>query len=440
MRLTGYGLFCISLLNWAIIAVSIDPPSQDVWYRQPDDIDRYAKGEVIRSRQVPPQLESFLSLPVNVSVKTITQYLFRTTDNLGNAVASAATLIEPFNADSSKLLGYQTFYDSASVDCSPSYTIRAKNEVGDFGIPKLNVSLDIAFMASALNLGWYVLTTDYEGLDAQYTVGLQSGHAVLDSVRAVLKEGSEVGLSENLQYALWGYSGGALACSWAAELQPAYAPELDFAGVALGGLTPNVSSVLDTIHSGIYASLAYRGVYGMAKAYPNLTDWMDDNLLPSKSDEYYEIAGSCNGKTTSQDLYSFFKNEAESFQEAVPRSVFSWSGQMGVHGTPGAPLFIYKAVGDEISPVADTDYLVNMYCRKGIDIEYHRNLVGNHETEGILGSVGALEWLRERLNGTAAQTGCHKKDVVLASIDKGTVPILGETLFSILQASIGGML
>ncbi|KAJ5591408.1 hypothetical protein N7450_005380 [Penicillium hetheringtonii] len=439
MRLSRPGLFCICFLNLVADVASIVPPSKDSWYFQPNDIGRYVNGEVIRSRHVTPQLESFTSLPVNVSVKSITQYLFRTTDNLGHAVASAATLIEPFNADSTKLLGYQTFYDSASVDCSPSYTIRAKNEGGESAISKLNVSLDIAFMASALNLGWYVLTTDYEGLDAQYTVGLQSGHAVLDSLRAVLRKGTEVGLSKNPQYALWGYSGGALACSWAAELQPTYAPELSFVGVALGGLTPNVTSVLDTIHKGIYASLAYRGLYGMAKAYPNLTDWMNDNLLPSKSDEFYEIAGNCNGKTTMEDLYSFFKDKETSFEQVVPRSVFAWSGQMGVHGIPTAPLFIYKAVDDEISPIADTDYLIKMYCSNGVDIEYHRNLIGNHETEGIIGSVGALEWLRERLNGSTVQRGCRKEDVVLASIGKGAVPILGDVIFSILQSSIGAM-
>jgi hypothetical protein len=129
-------------------------------------------------------------------------------------------------------------------------------------------------MAAALNLGWWVFTTDYEGLDAQFTVGLQSGQAVLDSVRAILREGPNIGLSESPLYALWGYSGGALASSWAAELQPAYAPELDFAGVALGGLTPNVSSVLRTINKGSNVGLAFSGIYGQAKAYPNMTHWL----------------------------------------------------------------------------------------------------------------------------------------------------------------------
>lgn len=138
---------CLAFYISSVYSVSITPPSQDPWYRQPDDIGGYSAGDVIRSRQVPPQLQSFLSLPVDVSVKSVTQYLFRTTDSLGEAVGSVATLIEPYNADPSKLLGYQAFYDSASVDCSPSYTLRANNKGLGYSLSNVNVSLDIPFVS-----------------------------------------------------------------------------------------------------------------------------------------------------------------------------------------------------------------------------------------------------------------------------------------------------
>jgi hypothetical protein len=130
----------------SVYALSIPPPSQDSWYHQPENISSYSAGEVVRSREVAPQLEPLLSLPVDVSVKTVTQYLFRTTDSLGNAVASVVTLIEPFNSDPSKLLGYQAFYDSSSIDCSPSYTLRAKKQDLGATVSGLNVSLDIPFV------------------------------------------------------------------------------------------------------------------------------------------------------------------------------------------------------------------------------------------------------------------------------------------------------
>lgn len=103
-----------------------------------------------------------------------------------------------------------------------------------------------ADVTAALGRGWYVNVPDYEGPLASFTAGVMSGHATIDSVRAVLSSG--FGLAPNgTRYAMWGYSGGALASEWAAELQVQYASELNFAGAALGGLTPNVTSVLSAV-------------------------------------------------------------------------------------------------------------------------------------------------------------------------------------------------
>lgn len=44
---------------------------------------------------------------------------------------------------------------------------------------------------------------------------------------------------------LWGYSGGAFASANAAQLQPRYAPELDFRAVALGGLLGDVRATIE---------------------------------------------------------------------------------------------------------------------------------------------------------------------------------------------------
>lgn len=66
---------------------------------------------------------------------------------------------------------------------------------------------------------------------------------------------------------MWGYSGGALASEWAAELQTKYAPEIPFVGMAVGGLTPNVTNVLKTISGGLFAGIASAGFIGLGNAY-----------------------------------------------------------------------------------------------------------------------------------------------------------------------------
>lgn len=147
----------------ATFAASILPPSQDPWYEQPSNISDYAAGEMIRSRSVSPQLEPFAALSANVSVKAVYQYLFRTTDGLGDAVASAVTLLEPFDSDPSKLVGYQAFYDSANVDCSPSYTLQVGND--DLGSMSsgMNVSEDIPFVSPRLTSNFFQKLTRFSG-------------------------------------------------------------------------------------------------------------------------------------------------------------------------------------------------------------------------------------------------------------------------------------
>jgi len=78
------------------------------------------------------------------------------------------------------------------------------------------------------------------------------------------------------------------------------------------------------------------------------------------SDKYYTIARNClsNANSEGKNFYSYFKDGEESFREEVPQSIFQWSGQMGVHGTPAAPLFVHKATSDEIRVAADIDSLL----------------------------------------------------------------------------------
>jgi hypothetical protein len=81
----------------------------------------------------------------------------------------------------------------------------------------------------------------------------------LDSIRAVLNSGNFTSISPKPITTFFGYSGGAVASGWvsrsslfrfdnpkltgrqATELQPSYAPELDIAGAAIGGIFPNNS-------------------------------------------------------------------------------------------------------------------------------------------------------------------------------------------------------
>lgn len=224
-----------NLINKRATDSMIIPPSKDPWYTAPDNFEHARPGDVLRIRAAPGNLTVIAS-----NCSATYNILYRTTNSQYQPAWAVTTLFIPKHPVQA-LLSYQIPYDSADVDDSPSYSMNAK------------VPVDVN---ASLSKGWFVSVPDYEGPLASFTAGVMSGHATIDSIRAVFSKKHEFGLTGDARYAMWGYSGGSLASEWAAELQVQYAPELSFSGAALGGLTPNVTSVLETINKGPAAGLA----------------------------------------------------------------------------------------------------------------------------------------------------------------------------------------
>ncbi|OAA66492.1 lipase 1 [Niveomyces insectorum RCEF 264] len=379
------------------------PPSEDPWYTAPYEFEKEAPGTILRVRPAPGNLTT---LAGNSSAAY--NILYRTTDSRYKPTWAVTTLFVPVEATAS-LLSYQIPYDSAFIDASPSYALYA------------GVSADIS---NSLGKGWYVNVPDYEGPLASFTAGVMSGHATLDSVRAVLSGASRFHLPSNVTSALWGYSGGALASEWAAELQVQYAPELNISGAALGGLTPNVSSVLETIYTGIEAGLAPAAIIGLCNQYPDVKDYMVSKLKTSGPYNGTTFMSAVN-MTLNDAISAFaFKNISEYFVDGLAdifnpiteKAIYN-DGVMGYHGIPQFPLYVYKAVHDEVSPINDTDKLVDEYCNMGVNILYQRNSVGGHSADSINGRPAAEAWLNSVFNGTYADSystrGCTIEDVAV---------------------------
>jgi len=429
----------LAVLASAAVAGTVLPraapvlPSLDAFYQVPSNIASYKPGQVIKSRDISPDLGGFTGL-TEEPIKRFVQVLYRTTDALGNATAAVTSILIPNNANNTQLLAYQQAYDSANDNCSPSYQMQT-------GANSTAVA-DIIFISAALNKGYYVVTSDYEGFNAEFTVGQQSGHATLDSVRATLNLAPKIGLSPKALYAMWGYSGGALASEWAAELQPSYAPELKFEGAALGGLTPNVTSVLFTINKTPFSGLAFSGITGIVRAVPSAAQLFSEVIIPSKKAEFDSIAAGCLAQTVLQgggkNLFDYFNNGEEAVQDPRFKNAAYEYGQMGHTGVPAMPIFAYKAEGDEVSPVNDTNLLVNTLCSKGAIIEYHRDLIGEHATESLTGSVSAFGWIQDRLDGKpVSNKACVTEEVILSSIGPTLPEGLTIELVSLLESLLG---
>jgi hypothetical protein len=111
---------------------------------------------VLRYRALPSS-----ALPSNV--KEGWQLMYRSADSRDKPVAMVTTLFIPSNAPATgrKLLSYQSFYDSLTLNCSPS------------GETTANKLAEKTFFSSALSKGIHVAISDYEGLRSQWIVGLR---------------------------------------------------------------------------------------------------------------------------------------------------------------------------------------------------------------------------------------------------------------------------
>lgn len=253
------------------------------------------------------------------------------------------------------------------------------------------------------------------------------------------------GLSASAKSVMWGYSGGSLASEWAAELQPSYAPELKFEGAALGGLIGSVNNVITTINGGLSAGLGFSGMQGLMNAYPEIASLVESSFVSqAKKQQFESIAAGCLLETiidgAFQNLSDYFTDFDGLINSPLVQTIQNETGQMGQTGLPTMPLYIYKPINDEVSPVADTDYVYDVLCAKGAQIQYRRNLVGEHDTEDIFGSGSALEWIEDRLDGKAVSDGCTVENVFLTEVDFGTLEDFGLELLAFLENLLGGSL
>ena len=220
-----------------------------------------APGTVLASR---PVTVTGLGLPVPVDSQ---QFLARSSDAKDAPTAVVGTLMvprSPYPAGPRPLVSYQPATDSLGDQCNPSYKLRAGTEG------------ELMLMMQALQQGWAVVVTDYEGPQNAFAAGRMAGHAVLDGIRAAEALPGTGLTGAGTPVGLWGYSGGGLATSWAAELQAGYAPELNVAAVASGGTPADLAAAARQIDGGIASGLTLLASVGISRAYPEMLSLLND--------------------------------------------------------------------------------------------------------------------------------------------------------------------
>lgn len=414
-------------------------PSEDAFYSHAAGYEDASPGTILKHREPPCPLGDFGTMPLDL--KSAHQIQFRTTNSLGNPDIAITTILVPNNGNSSRLVSFQDIQDASYINCAPSYAM----QVGSSWNNTLSKDSSL-FEGGLLAQGYTVNIPDYQGSEAAFSSGTQSGQATLDSIRAALSSSNITGIaSNNVDIVMWGYSGGSIATEWAAELHHSYAPELKILGAAIGGTVVNLNNTIRSMNKSPYAGLGVAGLWGLYHGYKSkeLDKFMDDQLFSENRTEFEKPRHQCAGADFKQfsgnDVFRYLKS-GEGFMDSPQISeIIEKTGIMGKHGVPKIPLYFYKAKGDIVSSVEDQNALVKQYCDQGIEsLHYVRNGKGSHSTEAIVGSGGAVSFLNDRLEGKAPQKGCKTDDVWMMDLSDGHLDVFGDEIKGQLEAAIGG--
>ncbi|TDQ00175.1 lipase family protein [Labedaea rhizosphaerae] len=373
------------------------PPDQDPFYVPPADYGSRPNGTVLRSREI-TALAYVMPIPVHAY-----QVLYKSVDGHGAPVAEAATVLVPYTSwtgpGTRPLVSYQIADDSLSTRCQPSYTLR----VG-IGSPTGVGSYEVSMSYQALLRGYAIVYADYEGPHSQFAAGPQAAHGVLDGMRAVLHH-APAGLDPNTKITLWGYSGGGLATTWAAEQQGSYAPELNVVGAAAGGVPAELGAMLRHNNGNLGAGLALLGVIGLARAYPESGVYgiLNDRgrALFATNEDACTLDVAVLHPFDRIENYTTIADPIDS-----PQARFLIDTNNPGQATPRMPYYNYEALQDEFVPAALADGLLKDYCADGGTVKKVRIPFSGHITGEVQGGPGALQFLADRVAGKPVTSDC----------------------------------
>ena len=377
----------------------VPTPSQDPFYALPSGLAHVADGTVLASRSV---AVNAYDIPMAVHAW---QVKYRTPGLQNRPSADVATVMIPDapwrGSGPRPLVSYQVAEDGDGSQCAASYALRA-----GLADASNNAGLETGLMQLALLHGWAVVAPDYEGAGSDFLGAGEEAHGVLDGIRAALRFAPD-GLGAGTPVAMWGYSGGALATALAAQAQPAYAPELHFAGIALGGAVGDIQATLYAFNGGPAGGAIVMGFASVNRSYPRA------HLL-----QYLNAAGRA-AVARAQDLciaqaavqfpfaslaeYEAYPGAAEA--PAVVTLLHAIS-PLGLPGTPSAPVYDYHSSIDELAPISADRQLMRRYCAAGVRVDHVESLAGEHLLATITGAPGAVAYLADRFAGKPAEDDC----------------------------------
>jgi hypothetical protein len=398
-------------------ASALQRPASDPFYQYSGTtpLADIAPGTVLKTRTTPYHLAG-LPLPVKA-----VQLAYRSTGQLGQPTVNVTSVLRPpYPSGAPKLVSYQSFYDSLSANDQPSYAIAGGTTLGG----TVN-AIEGVFVAPWLLKGYTVAIPDTEGQQADFAAGPEYGINTLDGLRAAYNSPT-LGLKPTTKAGLIGYSGGAIATEWAAELAPTYAPEIDarLVGAAMGGVLVSPAHNLHYVEgSSIWAGVMPMAIIGAGRAFGvDLTPYLSPYGLhvykKMKNASIAEVLGSYPGLTwkklakpeyptpESVEVYVKIVNQLIMGSDHTPTTaLFIGQGAKGeLEGTPGNKPGI--GPGDGVMIAGDVRQLARQYCDQGVNVNYREYKNSSHVTSMPTWLNAATPWLMKRFAGQTTADNC----------------------------------
>ena len=353
---------------------------------------------------------------------TATQLLYRSTSQTGNPTVNVTSVIQPPDQDDkTKVISYQSAYDSLNQNDEPSYAISGGVTLGGL-VPNVELAVFGPFLAD----GYTVIVPDTEGQRADFAAGPEYGMNTLDSIRAVFSPSSTVGIPDDAKVAMLGYSGGAIATEWAAELAPTYAPDVNarMIGAAMGGLLVDPAHNLHYIEgTWFWAGVMPMALVGIARAFEkDFTSYLTPTGVTvfneMQTTSIVDVLGRYKGLTWQKLVRPEYPTP-----ERLPLYVSCANKLiMGTGGTPTIPLFIGQGAngelegtpgnkkgiraGDGVMIAGDVRTLARNYCAKGTKVYYEQYKALSHITSVAIWLPNSIAWIKERFAGLPAPQNC----------------------------------
>ena len=405
------------------MAAAVPEPKDDPFYQyDPAQLPGKLPGTVLNHRPTPYHV---LGVPTGLNA---TQLLYRSTSQTGKPTANVTSIISPPDKPNKmKVISYQSAYDSLNQSDEPSYGVSGGKRL----ISRLVVDVELAVYGAFLADGYTVIVPDTEGQRADFAAGPEYGMNTLDSIRAAFNSST---IDSDAKVAMLGYSGGALATEWAAELAPTYAPDVNerLIGAAMGGLLVHPAHNLHYIEgTPFWGGVMLMALAGITRAFERekefkeflsnngvkLFDAMQTKSIVNVLGQYWNPK---KGGLKWADLAKPQYPTPESislYVDCANKLIMGTGGDPHGVATPTIPLFIGQGAdgedegtpgnkeygpGDGVMIAGDVRTLARGYCDRGNKtVWYEQYDQYSHISSLVLGPwlPHSIAWIKQRFAG-----------------------------------------